>query len=236
MNQFYESDAQLYDLIYGNKNYANEAWQIVQLLKRNGAEPGCSLLDVACGTGGHLNFWQYIYVCTGCDISEDMLRIARRKVHHAQFTKANMLQLDLKKKFNVITCMFSAIGYTRTLEGLKQAVEGFAKHLNSGGVLVFDPWIDPDEFIEGNMDTQVYENERLKVVRHCVSQRKDDQAVMDFHFLVTQKGQQPRYFVDRHVLGLFSVRDTMQVMQEAGFFGYWMPELLGRGLYMGILE
>ncbi len=44
-----------------------------------------------------------------------------------------MESFDLAKEFDVITCLFRAIGYVRTLPALEATLRNFARHLRPGG-------------------------------------------------------------------------------------------------------
>lgn len=62
--------------------------KIDRILNAAGVQPGCSVLDVACGTG--VLFEDYLarsaYQVTGVDISPQMIRIARRKYPQSHIT------------------------------------------------------------------------------------------------------------------------------------------------------
>lgn len=76
-----------------------------------------------------------------------------------------MLTFTLSKEFDVVTCLFSAIGYMTTLRKLRRAVRNMSLHLNPGGVLIVEPWITPRNFIRGRIGA-VYVNEaKLKIAR-----------------------------------------------------------------------
>lgn len=56
------------------------------------------------------------------------------------FRRADMVNFKLDKKFDVITCLFSSIGYVKTYEKLRQTIHNFANHLRKGGVVIIKPW------------------------------------------------------------------------------------------------
>ncbi|MFC1853806.1 hypothetical protein ACFL27_26785 [candidate division CSSED10-310 bacterium] len=45
------------------------------------------------------------------------------------------------KTYDVITCLFSSIGYVKTLSKLNQTVACMDHHLLPGGHLIFEPWL-----------------------------------------------------------------------------------------------
>ena len=95
---FTKSEA-IYDAIYSTmKNYADEAQQIHTLIQQYKHSPGTRLLDVACGTGGHLPFLQQHYSVEGLDLDEQMLAIARERNPGVIFYQADMVDFSLNQQ------------------------------------------------------------------------------------------------------------------------------------------
>jgi ubiquinone/menaquinone biosynthesis C-methylase UbiE len=128
-----------YDLIYENKPYRDEARLVISLARAEGIE-GMTLLDLACGTGRHAReFVDEGLDVTGVDYSPDLLVAARRNVPEARFIEADMRRFDLGiARFDVITCLFDAIGYLQTNEGVVEALKSARRHLKAQGVLVLE--------------------------------------------------------------------------------------------------
>src|SRR5215470_16091326 len=103
----------IYDLLYtgtGIKDYPAESEELHGLIQE--ASPGAStLLDVACGTGAHLEVLRRWYAVEGADISTEMLEVARTRLKDVPLHVADMRTLDLGKTFDAVTCLFSAIGH-----------------------------------------------------------------------------------------------------------------------------
>ena len=61
-----------------------------------------------------------------------------------------MTTMSLGRRFDVITCLFSTIGYVKTYQNLAKTLRNFADHLRPGGLLLIEPWfteeIDPVTF------------------------------------------------------------------------------------------
>ena len=60
--------------------------------------------------------------------------------------QGNMLDFDLGRQFDVVTCLFSSIGYVKTVPNMKRAVANMSRHLKPGGVLVLEPWFTPEDW------------------------------------------------------------------------------------------
>ena len=141
--------ANYYDEIYHFKNYQKEAEKIETLIQQNKRSSGNHLLDVACGTGNHIGYLKQHYNVEGLDFSPKMLRIARKKHTDVIFHRGEMTSFKIKKRFDVITCLFSAIGHVKTKARMRRAVRNMASHLQSGGLMILEPWITPENFRKG---------------------------------------------------------------------------------------
>jgi cyclopropane fatty-acyl-phospholipid synthase-like methyltransferase len=81
MDDAYSRSASVYDAIYQTgkgKDYAAEAEQVHAVIVERKLSAGMRLLDVGCGTGGHLTPFARHFQVEGLDCSAAMLEIARR--------------------------------------------------------------------------------------------------------------------------------------------------------------
>jgi SAM-dependent methyltransferase len=232
----YRDLAKYYDLIYHRKDYAEEASELKRLFSKYKKSAGMRLLDVACGTGLHIKHLKDEYDCTGIDVNEEILRVARRNVEDVEFIQADMTSFDLGRRFDVITCLFSSIGYVKTLENLEKTYRCFADHLVEGGAVFVEPWFTKEAYSVGGAWMTTYDGEDVKIARLNVSEIDGDVSVMDMHYLIAERDMGVKHYVDRHELGLFGVDETLRIMEEAGLESRYEAEGLmpGRGLYIGI--
>ncbi len=123
-----------------------------------------------------------------------MLKVARKRLPGIQLKQADMMTLDLGKQFDVITCLFSAIGHVQTYDNLRKTIRAFVKHLKPGGVLIIEPFFEPGDYKAGLPGMTTYEDDDTKVARLQVAKRKGNIAIFDFHFLVAQRGKKSHSF------------------------------------------
>ncbi len=223
---------ELYDTIYGSfKDYEAETATIAELIRRL-APNAKTVLDVACGTGSHaLHLRKHGYALHGVDIEPAFVRLAREKVPDARFTEGNMASFDLGRRFDVVLCLFSSIGYLRELAAVERALERFRAHLNAGGVALVEPWITPEDFTPGRVYVHTADAER-PVVRMSHSRVEGRLSRLEFHYLIGgPDGVEHR--VEHHDLGLFTRAEMLDAFGRAGFgeveFDPEGPS--GRGLY-----
>ena len=57
-----------------------------------------------------------------------------------------MINFDLGRTYDVVTCLFSAIGIVGTYERLERAIWCMARHVRMGGALIIEPWFSPERW------------------------------------------------------------------------------------------
>ncbi len=228
----FTKSAAFYDLIYAFKDYAAEAAIIHEIIHTRRRRVGNALLDVACGTGKHLVQLKHYYLVEGIDLDEGgVLSIARRRLPDVPFHVGDMVDFDLGRQFDIITCMFSSIGYTRTLPRLRRVIANLGRHLAPGGVMIIEPWLAPGEFIPGKVTARFVDEPDLKLARMCVGEVEGAVSVLDFHYMIaTPVGIET--FNERHELGLFTPKQYLDAFRDAGLEVEYDPKGLGRGLYI----
>lgn len=232
----YKELAKFYDLIYSWKDYDGEASRINELIKKYKISDGNKLLDVGCGTGKHLEYFKDEFYCIGTDINREMLEVAKEKVNDVIFIQADMIDMDLEKKFDIILCLFSSIGYVKTYPNLTKTINNFANHLKKGGLIIIEPWFTKSTYWVGYPGMTTYDGEDIKIARLNTTKLENELSVMEMHYLIAERNQDIKYFVDRHELGLFEIDKFLQIMTEAGLKAEYLKDGLmkDRGLYIGI--
>src|SRR5215210_219183 len=139
----FSRSAELYDAIYSFKDYRAEVEKLHALIQERVPE-AATLLDVACGTGKHLELLAANYEVEGLDLDASLLRIARERLPDVPLHEADMTDFDLGRRFDAVVCLFSSIGYVKTRKRLESTAATLASHLAPGGVLVVEPWLLPE--------------------------------------------------------------------------------------------
>lgn len=216
----YSQMAEYYDRIYWWKDYGREVKFLTDVLQHYGVH-GKRILEVACGTGAHTKVLTARgYSVVGVDLSEDVLRVARRKVKHgATFIRGDMRQLDkfVQGEFDALICLFSAISYNTNLDDLRKTVNGFAAHLKRDGVVMFDTHFTKEGFRDGYRGEDIFDDGRVIGARLSTSKRSGDVGELWFTYLVKDGKKVIVVRNDVHHLGLYDKEDIIQVMKESGF-------------------
>lgn len=223
--------APYYDAIYHWKDYPGEVRLLEAFLRERGVAGG-ALLDVACGTGKHLAHFGPGFSRQGVELSAEMAGIAQQRLPDVPIHVADMRGFKLEERFDVVTCLFSSIGYMLTPEDLALAVRNMADHLKPGGWLVIEPWFFPHQFSEEYVGGDYFDSENLKIARIARSWCEGPIGVMEMHHLIGTPGK-----VESHVevlrLSLYTDLEYRTAFEAAGLrVEHDAQGLMGRGLYL----
>jgi SAM-dependent methyltransferase len=229
--------AELYDVIYAFKDYAGESRALHDIIDRCARTPRRerrTLLDVACGTGVHLSHLRQWYDVEGIELSPWMLTAARDRLPDVPLHQYDMRHFDLSRRFDAVTCLFSAIGYMRTVGELRRAMATMARHALPDGLVLVEPWLSPDRFVDGHTHVHLAEGAGVKIARVSVGRRQGDTSVLEMHHMVASESGVER-FLERHEVTLFTHEQYMSAFTAAGLVVVYDAEgLTGRGLYVGL--
>jgi SAM-dependent methyltransferase len=228
----YTRRPELYDLEYSFKDYEGECARIEEIA-RNHVPTARTLLDVACGTGKHLACLRTRFDCEGVDIDPGLLGIARERLGDVPLHEGDMRTLDLGRRFDVVTCLFSAIGFVRDLDGLANAARALAAHVAEGGLLIVEPWLTPDVWQPGRPHVLAANDEGLALARVTVAGQRGTVSTTAMYYTVGTRDGVEQWRED-HELGLFTHDEMRAALEATGLAVEHDPEgLTGRGLWLG---
>ncbi len=156
--------ADCYDAIYQEKHYQAECDLIERLFKMYGDGQIKTVLDLGCGTGNHvLPLSMRGFEVIGVDRSESMLAQARKKAAQSlpavrdAFYQVDIRSVDLGRRFDAVLMMFAVLGYQLENADIMGVFRAARRHLNPGGLLLFDVWYGPAVLLQRP-------SERVKVI------------------------------------------------------------------------
>jgi SAM-dependent methyltransferase len=229
----FSTSAEFYDLIYSTfKDYAAEAQQIGRLLRH--LKPGCAtLLDVGCGTGEHARLLAADgFTVDGLDLDPEFARIARQKHPAGRFFEADMADFHLPYRYDAVLCLFSSIGYLRTLDRVGAAFRCFREHLLTGGVIVIEPWFPPGGLDPTRVARNVGEGDGVRVTRISRVEIEDRMSRLYFDYEISDAAG-TRRTSEVHELGLFTRAELLAAFNDAGLSVDYDPKgLTDRGLFV----
>ena len=130
----YGAYAKFYDATQGVRR---EVGCYVRLIEKH-HPAAVSLLEIACGTGALLAQFAKRYEVTGLDVSQAMLRIARKRLPGVRLHRQSMAGFELDRRFDVIVCLYDSINHLLTFDEWVETFRAAERHLDPGGVFLFD--------------------------------------------------------------------------------------------------
>ncbi len=141
MTSQYKGFAYIYDRLMEDVDYQLWVNYIEQIINNNTNKVN-KILELACGTGNiTIPIAKKGYNITGVDISDDMLMIAKNKSVENNlnilFINQDMVNLQLKEKFDCVLIMCDGINYIRDEDDLLQLFQRVYNILEDDGLFIF---------------------------------------------------------------------------------------------------
>ncbi len=214
----YKEFAHIYDeLINSDINYKEWASQILKIcdeLKVNRKD----YLDLACGTGNITeeivsefnNTW-------AVDLSYDMLTEAETKLrgnrNNIKFVCQDITELNLNRKFDLITCCLDSTNYILEDSSLKEYFSSVLNHLKDEGIFIFD--INSYYKLTEVLGNNVYNYDDENVTYIWQNSLEEDIVDMYLTFFVKQ-GELYKRFDEQHSERAYKCEEIEAALQEIG--------------------
>lgn len=210
--------SEVYDkLIYEDINYESIAEFILEICKEHNISYE-NYLDLACGTGNLTiplakNFKNIFAV----DISEEMLVEAYEKLRakrlNGKVICQDMCELDLNKKFNLITVALDGTNYITDEDDLRDYFEAVQNHLAEDGLFVFD--INSAYKLAEVLGNNIYTYNEEDVFYTWENVFSDEIVSMYLTFFI-KRGDLYERFDEEHIERAYEVNYLEEVLNSVG--------------------
>ncbi|MHB1393818.1 MAG: class I SAM-dependent DNA methyltransferase [Clostridia bacterium] len=216
----YNEFAEVYDLFMEDVDYKAWSRYVKEIFDLYVIKPG-RILDTACGTGNITIPLSLLgYELWGLDLSGDMLSIAESKARASKqkirFLNQDMIQMNLKEKFDAVLCMCDGVNYIHDEKGLSDYFSAVYKILNKKGIFIFD--ISSYNKIRNILGNNTFHEEKNN--KHYIWNNNFDESSdtveMDLIFFVPQ-GSLYRKFEEHHVQKAHKCEQLLMLLEKAGF-------------------
>ena len=229
----FDASAEFYDAIYAHlKDYREETTKIAGLIRAIDPQYR-TVLDIACGTGEHARLLTKVgFAVDGVDLEPEFVRIAQGKNPQGHFVAADMRHFELTRRYDVVMCLFSSIGYVRTLDQVLATLRCFREHLSTGGAVIVEPWFAPGVLDQTRVDRTSCEVDGVRITRTSRIELEPglSRLLFDYEMIDATGTRQMR---EVHELGLFTQEELMEAFRAAGLEATYDPVgLMNRGLYV----
>jgi len=183
-----------------------------------------SVLEIGCGTGNLAHrFAKEGFVYAGLDMSEEMLRIARKNNPACEFIKGDMRNFTTTKEIDAVIITGRTISYLVSNEDVHRAFHAIGDLLKPAGILCFDS-IDASKFIPSISKEPVTHratHNGEKFLRESFwSQNPNETWTFDWRsvfYRTSPDGQTTRIGEDNSTIRSFTKDDMRLFLTLAGF-------------------
>jgi len=223
MGELYKSLAWCYEFITTGEGHKEEAEFVKKVVKKYKRSKGNTLLDVGCGHGWHDKFLKKSFKITGIDLNNKILGFARKKNPEIEYKQGNMINFNLKRKFDTVIS-FDAMMYTLNYKNLKKTIKNLTKHLADGGILIFHLDRLKENFKQFGIVSNPEGHQFFKNNTHLTYFQIDyDKNLNDtvfescLVFLFAKKGKDLEIKTDIETMGLFELPKIKEILSDFGF-------------------
>jgi ubiquinone/menaquinone biosynthesis C-methylase UbiE len=236
LKQNFDKYAEYYDLIYSDKDYEAECDFLEELFSRYSEKTPRNILDVGCGTGGHLlRLLQRNYKVSGVDASQSMVNAALGKLRklnlNCEIRVANAWDFKFGNLFDAATCMFAVMSYVINTDKLLETFRNIRRHLKKNSLFTFDFWYGPAVLaIRPSARIKIMDNPDTRVIRAVTPEMNtyDNTVSSHYYFLILRQGKVIDEFRETHVLRYLFPQEMLYFLRESSF------EVLGLCEFMNI--
>lgn len=211
-----------YDLLYKDKDYKAESDYILKKIQTISLEAK-SILELGSGSGSHAKYFcEKGFEVTGIERSQEMVTQSLQKnILGFNPIIGDIVTTSIPKTFDVVLSLFHVISYLTDNQSLIQCFENANKHLNNGGIFIFDVWYSPAVYFQ-KPETRIkrLENSEIEIIRIAESEMITAQNVVNVNFEViikNKRNSQTQTLNELHPMRHFSIPEIALLAKIANF-------------------
>ena len=226
--EVFQDYAYYYNMIYKEKNHAEEAKIVDRLIKKKVDKKHPIVLNIGCGTGRHdYEFSKLGYIIKGVDLSPDMINVA--KDNYSDEIEAGMMSFEVgnfqtyetDRQYDIVTSLFHVISYQNSNKEVLDSFNTAYKVLKNQGVFVFDLWYGPGvlTILPENRIKRV-ENKDNILIRYANPVVYYNKNIVDVNYdvLVIDKTTNiARTITETHSMRYFFLPEIENMLGQCGF-------------------
>jgi len=165
-----------------------------------------------------------------------MLEIAGRRSPDTRLLPGDFRTFDVGRRFDAIVCLFSGIGYLTELEDLHAAIKNFASHLESGGVVLVEGWVEPEHWLGSSVNAESVRGDGIAVARVVRSAHQGVHCDLEMRYTIATTSEF-RTIDESHRMRLSVPEEFDSAFTAASLTFERLPHMLhnGRSVYVGAM-
>ncbi len=236
MPKLYGEFSEWFHLLTAPSSYIEEVNFVRRTLEKFCANEPQTLLELGSGGGNNASHLKQRFTMTLVDASPAMLALSQSLNPECEHARGDMRDIRLGRVFDAVF-IHDAIMYITTLEDLRSVMETAYVHCREGGAVHILPDCIRETF-EPKTEHGGHDGEG-RGLRYVSWEHEPDEGdstyVVDMGYLLREGNGKIKAIHDRHILGLFSKAEWLEVMGEAGFTARVMADdPYGRDTFVGV--
>jgi len=216
--RLYSDLAWAWPIISPVEDYKEETELFSKLIKEHSKIEVKTLLHLGCG-GGHNDYtFKKHFKVTSIDISEDMLRLAKKLNPEVNYQYGDMRTIRLEERFDAVIALDS-INYIKTEEDLQRTFITAYEHLKQGGVFLTFVEQIAGQFKQNNTTHSTHSQGDVEITfieSYYDPDPADTSYETTFIYLV-RVGGKLEVHSDCHLCGIFKLETWLKLLKEIGF-------------------
>lgn len=216
--KLYDELASWWPLLSSPAEYTEEAEFYGRHLRAAGDQPARSLLELGSGGGNNASHLKADFDMVLVEPSHGMLDVSRKLNPECEHVAGDMRTVRLGRQFDRVF-IHDAICYMATKEDLRRAIETAFEHCRPGGGALFAPDNVRENFVpltdHGGNDGDERSMRYMEWVWD--PDPSDSTYTVDYAFMLREADGSVRVEHDRHIEGLFSRSEWLELLADAGF-------------------
>ncbi|MHC2995545.1 MAG: class I SAM-dependent methyltransferase [Candidatus Atribacteria bacterium] len=200
------------------EDYIEETELFSKLIREHSKIKVKTLLHLGCG-GGHNDYtFKKHFKITSVDISEDMLRLAKKLNPKVTYHQGDMRTIRLGERFDAVTILDS-INYIRTVEDLQRTFITTYEHLKPGGVFLTFVEQIAGQFKQNDTkySTHSQGNVEITFIENYYDPDPNDISYEVTFIYLIHIGGELEIHTDRHLCGIFKLKTWHELLKAIGF-------------------
>ena len=218
--KMYGKLAPWFHLLTSPESYEEEAAFYRKALIEACAKRPKTVLELGSGGGNNASYMKKYFEMTLTDLSSGMLKLSKTINPQLEHKRGDMRTLRLRREFDAVF-VHDAVCYMTTEADLRAAIETAFVHTKQGGAALFAPDYTRENFESSTHSGGHDDPKSLRGLRYLEwtwdPDPNDTQYRTDYAFILRDEDGSIRHEHDVHIDGLFSRREWLSFLRDAGF-------------------
>jgi len=218
IRRLYNDLAWTWPIISPVENYIEETELFSKLIGEHSKIEVKTLLHLGCG-GGHNDYtFKKYFKVTSLDISEDMLKLAKKLNPKVNYKYGDMQTIRLEERFDTVTILDS-INYIKTVEDLQRTFITTYEHLKPGGVFLTFVEQIAGQFKQNNTTCSNHSKGDVEItfIENDYDPDPTDTSYEATFIYLIRVGGKFEVYTDRHLCGIFKLKTWLELLKATGF-------------------